>query len=401
MEIATSYALLFAVYQSVSYGHDPDVWKDACQLITSKGYPCEEHQVTTEDGYILTMHRIPHGHPTPEHPTTIPTENRSAVVLMHCLECDATIFITNFPDQSLGFILADAGYDVWLPNARGSKYSRTHTSLKQTQFAFWEWTWDEIAYYDLPAVVDYVTQFVNQTQINYVGYSQGTMIGFAGFSYNSHLAAKVKFFGALAPVAQLGGVTSVIRYFTGLVEKLQWVYRLLGYGLFFPPTKLMNLAEAQICSNVDILFKPACTEVYYLVAGQEDTRQLNTSRLDVYFSHTPSGTSTLNVNHYAQQVDSGVFQAYDWGSRHKNNKHYGTPTPPVYNAWNVTIPTALFHGKQDALADPLDVAWLEKELGHVVFSRQYDQFNHLDFAWGLDCRYSVYPDLLSQLAQYN
>ena len=37
-------------------------------------------------------------------------------------------------------------------------------------------------------------------------------VGFAGFSYNSHLAAKVKFFGALAPVAQLGGVTSVIRF---------------------------------------------------------------------------------------------------------------------------------------------------------------------------------------------
>ena len=58
----------------------------------------------------------------------------------------------------------------------------------------------------------------------------------------------------------------------------------------------MNFAEAEICSNVDILFKPACVEVYYLVAGNEDTRQLNTSRLDVYFSHTPSGTSYLNVS---------------------------------------------------------------------------------------------------------
>ncbi len=31
------------------------------QLITSKGYPAEEHNVTTKDGYILGMQRIPHG----------------------------------------------------------------------------------------------------------------------------------------------------------------------------------------------------------------------------------------------------------------------------------------------------------------------------------------------------
>ena len=31
------------------------------QLITSKGYPAEEHYVTTPDGYILGVHRIPHG----------------------------------------------------------------------------------------------------------------------------------------------------------------------------------------------------------------------------------------------------------------------------------------------------------------------------------------------------
>ena len=29
------------------------------QLITSKGYPAESHWVTTPDGYILGLHRIP------------------------------------------------------------------------------------------------------------------------------------------------------------------------------------------------------------------------------------------------------------------------------------------------------------------------------------------------------
>lgn len=30
------------------------------ELVASKGYPIEEHKVTTPDGYILTVHRIPY-----------------------------------------------------------------------------------------------------------------------------------------------------------------------------------------------------------------------------------------------------------------------------------------------------------------------------------------------------
>ena len=33
------------------------------------------------------------------------------------------------PSQSLAFLLADNGFDVWVANTRGTKYSRRHISL--------------------------------------------------------------------------------------------------------------------------------------------------------------------------------------------------------------------------------------------------------------------------------
>jgi len=57
-------------------------------------------------------------------------------------------------DKAPAFILAKAGYDVWLGNSRGNKYSQQHTNYKvmnKKHNIFWQFTWQEMGEYDAPA----------------------------------------------------------------------------------------------------------------------------------------------------------------------------------------------------------------------------------------------------------
>lgn len=69
--------------------------------------------------------------------------------------------------------MADQGYDVWMGNARGNKYSRAHNSLDPDGgLDFWNFSWNEIGSYDLPVMIDYALAESGQENLFYVGHSQ-------------------------------------------------------------------------------------------------------------------------------------------------------------------------------------------------------------------------------------
>uniref|UniRef100_A0A0A9B0W0 Partial AB-hydrolase lipase domain-containing protein n=1 Tax=Arundo donax TaxID=35708 RepID=A0A0A9B0W0_ARUDO len=53
--------------------------------VAAFGYPCEEYTVTTEDGYILSLKRIPHGLSDADNSTE---NTRPPVLLFHGLMVD-------------------------------------------------------------------------------------------------------------------------------------------------------------------------------------------------------------------------------------------------------------------------------------------------------------------------
>ncbi|XP_072165483.1 gastric triacylglycerol lipase-like [Diadema setosum] len=365
---------------------DPDVNRNASQLITSKGFPCEEYSVQTKDGFILGLQRIPFGRKESKYTP------RPVVFLQHGLLASSTNWLTNLVNESFAYLLADAGFDVWLGNMRGNTYSKKHIKYKPDQVEFWHWSWDEMAKYDLPAMLNFVLKVTKQQDLFYVGHSQGTTIAFAEFSRNFDLASKVKMFYALAPVTRVSDMVSPLRYLTTFLPEIKFLFDILGEGEFMPNNEFVKWLAQDFCPITELI----CSNVLFVICGY-DAKNLNMTRLPVYFSHDPDGTSVMDVVHYAQMVESGTFQMYDYGYA-GNMKVYNQSTPPLYHPEAMRTPVSLYWGVNDWLADPKDVHWLipllNKTLQANVMLSDYD---HLDFIWGMDAATRVYQPIISDL----
>lgn len=362
---------------------DPEVNMNVSQMIRYHGYPCEEHDVETSDGYILSVQRIPHGRSDVH-------DRRPPVLLQHGLLSSASDWADNLVNESLAYLLADAGFDVWMANSRGNTYSLRHKTLTPDQDKFWDFSWDEMAAYDLPATVDKVLAVTGATQLAYVGHSQGTEIAFARLSRDKDLAKKIRIFVALAPVAYLKHLKSPIRLLAPFSKDLDFLFALFGVRDFFPSSPLIRWLAENVC-DIEIP-KILCENIMFLFGGY-DYNNLNSSRIPVYIAHAPAGTSTRNIIHYAQAVKSGKFCQFDFGEE-ENMKRYNQTTPPEYDPTKITVPIALFSGTNDWLAVPRDIQKLLPQLQHVIKNQVIDQWEHLDFVWGLNAPSKCYDDVI-------
>ncbi|KAK4483219.1 hypothetical protein RD792_010401, partial [Penstemon davidsonii] len=354
--------------------------------VSTHGYKCQEYEVKTDDGYILSVQRIPEGR------TGGGGSNRQPVLLQHGVMVDGMTWLLNSPEQSLAMILADNGYDVWISNIRGTRFSRRHVTYDPSNPEYWNWTWDDLVTHDLPSVIELVFRQTGQ-KIHYVGHSMGTLIALASFSEGKQVD-KVKSAALLSPIAYLSHMNTALGFLAAKAF-IGEITTLFGLAEFNPKGEpVANFLKA-LCAAPGV----DCYDLMTALTGKNCC--LNASTVEVFLKNEPQSTSTKNLVHMAQTVRDGVLSKYDYGNANFNVEHYGETKPPVYDLSRIprNLPLFLSYGGQDALSDVKDVAALLDSLKfhdidklHVQYIKEYA---HADFIMGVTAKDIVYNQVMT------
>ncbi|XP_046917071.2 lipase member J [Dermatophagoides farinae] len=400
-----------------------DVDRDIFQIILSRGFQYQQHFVTTEDGYILQLIRIVNPFINDRRQRN---DNLKPIVLFHGFQCTGSFWLItmagrlmndgnyyefdaeedghrqHFNDteavgvgNTIGFVLASRGFDVWVVNYRGSIYSNNHIKFNTKSRAYWSFSIDEMALIDLPAIIDYVTEKTNHTSIGYIGHSQGNFIMLALLSTRPEYSRRIRPYIALSPVFYTDQLKTPLRFYGPLKEVLRSHPTRVPFGMEIRKT------YTEICMNPNT--QNFCYNVYHYFLGGH-RHNLNMRRMNVYLANVPMGSSSWNVAHFFQMFEHGQPSRFDYGAL-INLRKYGSLTPPIYDAGRInSTDMAFIYLANDYFNSLTNVDKLKSKL-KVNLIDDYlvpDQsWGHMDLVWSKYSGRLVNQRILDILARYD
>ena len=160
-------------------------------LMGRLGYTWDPYKTQTEDGYVLTLFHV-----TGKTDEGLFTPTKPPVLMNHGDFQDAASWLRDVSNDGKDQVpyhlqLADAGYDVWLSNNRGTWYSQEHVEYDAAvDMDYWMYTWADMGLYDDTANINVIRSATGEDKIFYVGYSQGTIQMFYGLTHNQEFFAE-------------------------------------------------------------------------------------------------------------------------------------------------------------------------------------------------------------------
>lgn len=354
-------------------------------LVEYDGYEVETHTVTTPDGYVLTMYRLPRNASCPQDDARLP------LVFMHGLYLSSDDCIIPGPGKAHCYIYSDACHDVWVPNVRGNRYSRNHVSLnpdKDNQY--WDFALDEMALIDLPAFIDYVLDHTGKKQVNYVAHSQGVGIAILLCAKKPEYNDKIKAGFGLSVTAYLNksrfAVILIQEAVSGAANSKLSNFEILAHG------KIAQSAGKVLCGTTDATY-PFCSLLLFAALGYNKF-QITDETFRTLTGHVPAGTSFKNFARWGQMKKYG-FCEEDLGTI-TNLRTYRRLSPPLFDLSAVSMPWYFIASENDYVGDVRDIKTLEKKLSNVQTCILADKtFGHLDFIYGKDIVNYITPKILS------
>ncbi|KAK6202704.1 Alpha/Beta hydrolase protein [Scheffersomyces amazonensis] len=364
----------------------------------------EEHIITTEDGYVLTLHHLIDPKESQEQ-----RHSKKPVLFQHGLMSSSGAFFTS-GFNSIPYYFHEKGYDVWLGNNR-SYFQPKHTFYEHlyTNEQFWDWDIRALAYFDMPALIENVlTHKPNHSKLILAGHSQGGCQTFIMLRNPklSHIHDKIEWFIPLAPACFPGPIfhrsgfllfmhslseTGFMILFgsCGFIRYLNFLRRFMATTPIYRPLSyyMFNYLFGWGCKNWDSNTKVWRSLMLFNVVHIS-------TRLMIWY------TSSFLEESFANQLLPK--KAYKTGENHLFNpeaKQGPLPTPkkaylPFENAWfdgsDHTVPIILFTGGSD---DMVDGDRLITHLRH--YEPKYEEgknlhifkvpdFSHLDLIWAVD-----------------
>ncbi|KAK6461098.1 triglyceride lipase-cholesterol esterase [Scheffersomyces coipomensis] len=350
--------------------------REMCQLF---GYDVESRIVQTKDNYLLTIQRI-------IKPGLIERQpNGKVIYLHHGLLMSSEIWVTMIDKYSnLPFLLYELGYDVWLGNNRGNKYSQKHLYYKLQSEKFWDFSLDEFALFDIPNSIDYILKATESEKLTYIGFSQGTAQAFASVSINSDLNQKIDQLIAISPAATPKGLYS--QFLDILLKSSPQIFFLLFSRKILMPS---------IIFWQKIMYPPLFDSLIdvsnYILFNWKALNIPKIQKLSSY-AHLYSTTSVKTVVHWFQIISSKNFQMY-----HDTHHQISGLTPISYPLKNIKVPIHLIYGDIDSL---VDIEVMKNQLPTGTTSAvPVANHEHLDNLWGHDVYEKVFKHVLEYLGE--
>ena len=304
------------------------------EIAASCGLLVTSSVTTTEDGYILGLCRLAvpssdsNASETEEddeeenaeqfshHESANHNRKGLPILFIHGLMQDCESFLCSGKNDSIASVLAHAGYDVWLGNNRGNRYSPMHVDHSPQSHEYWNFSIDHLAQFDVPAMVRHICQATGYDKIAIVGFSQGSAQTFLGLSSSVYLQEHVSLFIALSPPLQLTGFSDT--YLTALVHRHPYlITALFGHkAMLMQVLMWKNILSrtafaGTVSASMKFLFNWSCDNI-------AESRRLN------LFQHVFSPSSVHCVLHWFQIMKHNKLRRYKAANSHKSGVVYNT-----------------------------------------------------------------------------
>ncbi|KAK6336219.1 cholesterol esterase [Orbilia brochopaga] len=386
-----SHADIKSAQAKVKEIRDADGFIEMCAIW---GYTAEEHIVQTKDGYLLGLHRIPRAKDE-EKPKRGEEgrKKRGVVYLHHGLMMNSEVWVCNLqPEKCLPFVLAEQGYDVWLGNNRGNKYSKKSIYTNSQDTSFWNFSIDEFALHDIPDSISYILLTTKAESISYVGFSQGTAQAFAALSIHPDLNEIIDVFVALAPAMSPKGLyNSVVDALVKASPDVIFLFfgrrSLLSSTMFWQSILYPPIFVSAIDMSLKFLFNWT-------------GRNISLPQKLAAYAHLYSLTSVKALVHWFQIIRNKSFQMYDDDLQLSMGWGYGRSFYKVarFPTRNISAPVVLVYGGSDSL---VDIEVMLRELPRHTVAKKIPHYEHLDFLWGEENDRLVIPHVLEALEVYS